>query len=90
MVVTCFAPTLSTATRQERIGDAVDVHGAGAALGDAAAELGAGQAERVAQHPQQRRVGLDIDLVGSSVDGKRHHGRLSVVRRPTVARRRLR
>src|SRR5438270_2037753 len=28
----------------------------------AAAVLGAGQAERVAQHPQQRRVGIDVDL----------------------------
>src|SRR4029077_21055008 len=32
-------------------GDAVDVHGAGAALGDAAAIFGAGQADRVADDP---------------------------------------
>ena len=41
---------------------AVDTHGAGAAGGDAAAELGAGQVEHVAQHPQQGhgRVGIDL------------------------------
>ena len=44
--------------------DAVDVHGAGAALGDAAAVLGADQAELVAQHPEQRGVGLGVDLDG--------------------------
>ena len=40
-------------------GLAVHVHGARATQGSAAAELGAGQAELVAQHPQQRggRVG---------------------------------
>ena len=43
--------------------DAIDVHGAGAALRDAAAVFGAGQAERVAQHPQQRRIGIDIDVM---------------------------
>src|SRR3989449_8584492 len=37
--------------------DAVQVDGAGAALGDAAAELGAGEPERVAQHPEERRGG---------------------------------
>ena len=29
--------------------------------GDAAAELGAGQAERVADRPQQRRVRIDVE-----------------------------
>ena len=41
---------------------AVDMHGAGAALRDAAAEFGAGQSELVAQHPEQRRLRLDIEL----------------------------
>src|SRR5207244_284558 len=41
--------------------DAVQVDGAGAALGDAAAELGAGEPERVTQHPEERRVGGDVD-----------------------------
>ena len=39
------------------------MHGANAAKGLAAAVLGAGQAEAVAQHPEQRSVGGDIDLV---------------------------
>ena len=37
--------------------------GAGAALGDAAAIFGAGQADLIAEHPQQGRFGLDIELV---------------------------
>ena len=49
-------------------GDAVDMHGAGAAQRHAAAELRAGHAEHVAQHPQQRRVAVDIDAVRLSVD----------------------
>ena len=40
--------------------------------GDAAAELGAGQAERIAQHPEQRRVRLDVDLMGLTVDLELH------------------
>ena len=47
---------------------AVDVHRAGAALRDAAAVLGAGQAELLAQHPQQRRVGLGLELAHRAVD----------------------
>jgi hypothetical protein len=47
---------------------AVEMHGARAALGDAAAEFGAGQADDVAQHPQEWRIRLDVDLVRSSVD----------------------
>src|SRR6516225_6137693 len=54
-------------------GDAVDVHGAGAALSDAAAVFGANQSDRIAQHPKQRRVGFGIDVVGLSVDGKGNH-----------------
>src|SRR5579862_7745576 len=54
-------------------GDAVDVHGAGAALGDAATIFGAGQADRVADDPEQRRVGFSVDVVGLSVDGKGNH-----------------
>src|SRR5882762_11245455 len=50
--------------------DAVQVDGAGAALGDAAAELGAGEPERVTQHPQERRVGGDVDRFALAVDGE--------------------
>ena len=52
---------LSIGVMQERVGDAVDMHRAGAAQRHAAAELRAGHAEHVAQHPQQRRVAVDID-----------------------------
>src|SRR5437899_3360887 len=54
--------------------DAVQVDGAGAALGDAAAELGAGEPERVAQHPEERRVGGDVDRFALTVDGEADRG----------------
>src|SRR5262249_10786402 len=53
--------------------NAVDMDGAGAALGDAAAILGTGQSDRVAQHPQQRGVGIDIDLMGLSIHAEISH-----------------
>src|SRR6516162_6421272 len=40
--------------------DPVDVHRAGATLGDAAAVFGSCQTERVAQYPEQRSVRIDI------------------------------
>ena len=57
---------------QERHGVAVEVHGAGAALRDAAAELGAGEAEQVAQDPEQRHVGWRVDFALGAVDGQFH------------------
>src|SRR5213592_2351194 len=48
--------------------DAVQMHRAGAALGDAAPELGAGETERVAQDPEQWGVGGDRDRPGLAVD----------------------
>src|SRR6266478_5305337 len=51
----------------------VQVYGARTAQGHAAAELGAGQAQRVAQHPQQRRVGIDIDFGVLAVDAELDH-----------------
>src|SRR5450830_1319536 len=52
---------------------AVNVHGAGAALGDAAAVFGAGQADLFPQHPQQWGRGIDVDILGFSVDGETGH-----------------
>ena len=40
---------------------AIDVHRARAALPDAAAELGAGQPDVIADHPQQRRLRVRVD-----------------------------
>src|SRR6195256_3064563 len=51
----------------------IQVHGARTAQGHAAAELGAGQAQRVAQHPQQRHVGIDIDFGVLAVDAELDH-----------------
>src|SRR5262245_388673 len=47
---------------------AVDQHGAGAALRQSTAELGAVELEIVAQHVEQRRVGLGRDRAAHAVD----------------------
>jgi hypothetical protein len=46
-------------------------------LRDAAAELGAGQAELVPQDPEQGRFRFDVELMGFSVDDKGNHERTS-------------
>ena len=63
-MVVIFAPaTAATGVAQERVGLAVEQHGAGAALAFAAAVLGAGQVEAIAQDGEKR-------LVFGSGDGK--------------------
>ena len=52
---------------------AVDQHRAGAALAETAAELGAVQREIVAQHVEERRVGIGVDLMVAPVDRQLHH-----------------
>src|SRR5215472_10565437 len=52
------------------------MHRAGPALGNAAAIARAGQPDRVAQHPEQRGVGLHIHVIRSSVDGETGHSLL--------------
>src|SRR5437660_2240318 len=42
---------------------AAEVHGARAALRDPAAELGSGEAQRIAQHPEQRHVTGNVDAM---------------------------
>jgi hypothetical protein len=54
----------------------VEVHRAGAALRDTAAELGAGHAEVFTQYPEQGSIGADIDLMPLAVDNDRNHGSL--------------
>ena len=73
MVVTVWSPTALTGVLAGAHRLAVEVHGAGAAQGHAAAELGAGEAQRVAQHPQQRRFRIDVDLHGLAVDVELDH-----------------
>src|SRR5450631_3048246 len=58
-------------TRSRR--GAIDMDRAGAALSDAAAKLGPGQADLVAQHPKHRRFRLDVEIVSVAVDTKRKH-----------------
>ena len=61
-------------------GPAVEVHGAGAAGRDAAAELRARQPERLAQDPQQRRVRLDVQRAGPTIHRQRdRHARSPVL-----------
>jgi hypothetical protein len=45
---------------------------AGAALTETAPELRAGQADRVPQHPQQRHIGADVDIVAFAVYIENH------------------
>ena len=47
---------------------AVEQHGAGAALAGVAADMGAGQAELLAQHFDQQALGVDLQLHGLAVD----------------------
>ncbi len=58
--------------------DAVEMNGAGAAEAAAAAELGADQIEVIAQHPEQRRLRINVELDGAVVDGERNHGHAGV------------
>ncbi len=51
--------------------DTVEMHGAGAAGGDAAAVFRAREPEFVAQHPQQRRAGFGQHLAFGTVQGDR-------------------
>src|SRR5208283_5361128 len=52
-----------------------DMHGAGAAHPYAATELCAGEADHVADDPQQRSVLLDVDGDGAPVDREFDHAR---------------
>src|SRR5690606_1082765 len=49
-------------------GNAIDMHGAGAAGGDTAAELRAGQADLLTDRPEQRGFGLSVDIVNCAVN----------------------
>src|SRR2546428_8792121 len=53
---------------------AVQVHGAGAAQCDAAAELGAVHPKQVAQGPEEGHVRVRVDLVRLAVDFQSDHG----------------
>ena len=48
------------------------MHRAGPALGDAAAELRAGEAKLIPQNPEQRHVILDIHGMGRPVHSEFH------------------
>ena len=61
-------------------GLAVQVHGAGAAQRRAAAELGAGHAQRVAQGPEDGGGGVGVDRVLAAVDVERAHDGTKLLR----------
>ena len=73
MVVICWPAAAEIGVTQERIACAVQVHGAGAAQGRAAAELGAGHVEVVAQGPEDGRGGIGVDLHVAPVDVQCDH-----------------
>jgi hypothetical protein len=49
---------------------AVDMHRAGSALGNAAAEFRTGHAEYVTENPEQRHVGRGVERLWFAVDGQ--------------------
>src|SRR5438034_8436959 len=49
---------------------AIDQHGAGAGLADAAPILRAGEADRIAKHPQQRRLRFRVHAILDAIDEK--------------------
>lgn len=57
-------------------GDAIEMDGAGAAFAQAAAVFRAIEAEIVAQHEEQRRLGRDIQRMHPAVDAQPRHGAL--------------
>ena len=62
MVITSAPAARRTGVTQDAHHLAVEVHGARAAERLAAAVLRAGEAEHVAQGPQQRHLGIDVEL----------------------------
>jgi hypothetical protein len=49
------------------------MHGTGAALGDTAAKLGAGQTEHISHYPEQWHVGGNVELMPLAVNGQLDH-----------------
>ena len=80
MVVTSAPATRASGVMQERVGRPPTCTVQAPHIADAAAELRAGQADVVADDPQQRSVVLDVDRHGAAIDVKRGH-----VRSPAVA-----
>src|ERR1700674_4433023 len=54
-------------------GNAIDMHGARTALGDAATILGPRKAHPFANDPQKRRVRIDVYFMHCSIDGETTH-----------------
>jgi hypothetical protein len=73
-------------TRRQKAGAyrlAVDMHGAGAAQGHAATKFGAGQAQYIPQHPEQRHIGRNINGNCPAIDAElKRHGIPPLRRRP--------
>src|SRR5438128_5018557 len=78
MVVMCRAPTADTGVTHVRLASPSS-NGAGAALRDSTAELGAGEPQRVAKHPEQGHLCRYVHRVRGSVDDESvaGHGEVS-------------
>ena len=68
MVTMRLPATAPTLVRQLLVGVPSIEHGAGGALTFAAAVLGAGEVEVVAEHAQERAIGIGVDVAARSVD----------------------
>ena len=72
IVVTCGAVGLDGQDRAGLDGLAVDVAGAGAAVGGVTTDVRAGQPQLVAQQVDEQQSGLDLAVVAGAVDLDRH------------------
>ena len=68
MVVSCLPLALSDGSDARARGFAVHQHGASPAAAFAAAVLGAGQGKVVAKNAEKAPLGIDINLMRSSID----------------------
>jgi hypothetical protein len=66
--VIALSPMLSTVVMQDRVAAPSTCTVQAPHRAWPAAELGPGHTEHVAQHPQERGVAVDIDLMGCAVD----------------------
>ena len=72
MVTMCLPSSNCIGVEQERIAVPVEVDGAGTAGADPAAELGAGEAELVAEVPEQGHGGVTVESAPLPVDEQLH------------------
>ncbi len=72
MVTMCLPSSTCIGVEQDRIGGALEMHGAGTARADAAPELGAGEAEFVAEVPEEGHGSVAVEGATLAIDEQLH------------------